>query len=73
MFARIVYYIRSETLGLFVGEAMGLGFFECHIADGSLTSEDAVPIQFLTEEEAQGYLDSWSGGQGDCFVEEGIG
>lgn len=73
MFARIVYYIRSESLGRFVGECMGLGFFECHIEDGTLDPEKETPIQFLTEEEAQKYLDSWVGGVGDCFVEEGIG
>lgn len=73
MFARIVYYIRSETLGLFVGEMMGLGFFTCHVESGLLTGEDYMPIQFFTEEEAQTYLDLWIGGKGDCFVEEGIG
>lgn len=72
MFARIVYYIRSESLGLFVGQCMGMGFFECHIEDGTVAPEEA-PIQFETEETAQVYLESWSGGIGDCFVEEGIG
>jgi len=51
---------------------MCLGFFECHIEDGTLSPEEA-PAQFLIEEEAQEYLDNWVGGQGDCFVEEGIG
>lgn len=72
MFARIVYYIRSESLGLFVGQCMGLGFFECHIED-EIVAPDEVPIKFVSKEEAQAYLDSWSGGIGDCFVEEGIG
>jgi len=73
MFARIVYYIHSESLGLFVGQCMGLGFFECHIEDGTLDPEAEAPIQFESEEIAQAYLDSWSGGAGDCFVEKGIG
>lgn len=72
MFARIVYYIRSDSLGLFVGQFMGLGFFECHTVDGTCCPEEE-PIQFESEEIAQAYLDSWSGGVGDCFVEEGIG
>ena len=72
MFARIVYYIRSETLGLFMGEYTGFAFFESYKEDG-LLFEDAEPAQFETEEEAQEYLNSWIGGAGDCFVEEGIG
>lgn len=72
MFARIVFYIRSESSGRFVGHCMGLGFFECHIEDGTVSPEEE-PIPFGTEEEAQMYLDSWIGGVADCFVEEGIG
>jgi len=72
MFARIVYYIRSTPMGRFVGECMGLAFFECHIEDGTLSPKEE-PVQFESEEQAQVFLDSWTGGAGDCFVEEGIG
>jgi len=72
MVATIVYYIRSKSLGLFVGECLGLGFYEAHIKDGTLSKEEK-PIEFATREEAEAYLNSWTGGRADCFVEEGIG
>ena len=74
MIARVVYYICSETMGRFVGQCMGLGFFE-RLFDDAPFSEDGIPepIQFYEEEEAEEFLDSWKGGRGDCFVEEGIG
>jgi len=72
MIARVVYYIRSKSLGLFMGEFLGMGFFECHKEDGTLSPQEE-PIQFTSEEEAQAYLDGWIGGKADCFVEEGIG
>ncbi len=72
MIAKVVYYIRSESLGLFMGECLGFGFFEYHKQDGTLPP-DLQPVQFEDEEVAQAYLDSWAEGPGDCFVEEGIG
>lgn len=71
MIARIVYYIRSKSLGRFIGECLGMGFFETHM--GNDCSPEEEPVQFETEEIAQAYLNSWTGGQADCFVEEGIG
>lgn len=55
------YFIKDKELGLFVGECMGLGFFEAHIKDGTLSPEEK-PIPFDTEQQAQDFLDSWSGG-----------
>lgn len=71
MIARTAWYIRSESQGLFVGECLGLGFFEAHIKDGTL-SPNEKPLSFDSKEEAEAYLNSWVGGKADCFVEEGI-
>jgi len=48
---------------------MGLGFFESSIEEGECDPREK-PIEFPTKEEAQKFLDSWSGGPSDCFVSE---
>jgi hypothetical protein len=60
-------YIRSKSNGRFIGEFLGLGFFESSIEDGDC-SPNEEPIEFPSVEEAQTFLDSWSGGPSDCFV-----
>ena len=54
------FYIKDPELGLFVGECLGLGFYEAH--KGEDISNEEQPIPFNSKEEAQKYLDSWSGG-----------
>lgn len=61
-------YIRSKELGRFIGAFIGLGLFEFHIQDGQCSPEER-PIEFESEVEAQRYLDSWTGGKADCYVE----
>lgn len=61
-------YIRSRSEGLFVGEFLGLGFFES--SKGEDISDKEEPIEFESRDEAQGFLDSWQGGPSDCFVSE---
>lgn len=58
------FFIQDKELGLFVGECMGLGFYEAHIKDGTL-SPNEKPVPFESREEAQAYLDSWIGGVPD--------
>jgi len=55
------FYIKDPEMGKFIGECMGLGFYEASIEAGDCSSEEK-PIPFETEEEAQTYLNSWSGG-----------
>lgn len=62
------FYIRSKQDGRFVGECLGLGFFESSM--GNDCSDKEEPIKFPSEKEAQDYLDSWIGGPSDCFVSE---
>ena len=66
-FTKEEFYIKSKSLGYFIGECLGLGFFESHITDGTLSPREQ-PAVFNSREEAQNYLDSWQGGQVDCFV-----
>jgi len=61
------WYIRSKRDGYFVGECLGLGFFEVSIWDGTLNPEEEI-AEFLTRREAMDYLSSWIGGMSDCFV-----
>ena len=61
-------YIRSRSEGRFVGEFLGLGFFES--SRGEDISEKEEPIEFESRDEAQKFLDSWGGGPSDCFVSE---
>jgi hypothetical protein len=60
-------YIRSKRDGRFIGEFLGLGFFESSIEDGDC-SHNEEPVKFKSIDEAQSFLDSWKGGQSDCFV-----
>ena len=60
-------WIKSREHGYYVGSCLGLGFFQSHIEDGTL-SPDERPIEFDSVDEAQRYLDSWVGGSGDCYV-----
>jgi hypothetical protein len=62
-------YIKSPTLGRFIGEFIGLGMFEASIEAGDC-SPDEKPIEFPSVTEAQTYLDSWVGGPADCVVVE---
>ena len=57
----------SASLGKYIGECMGFGFFEAHIKDGTLDHREK-PAEFTSEEDAQEYLDSWIGGPADCKV-----
>jgi hypothetical protein len=61
------YFIEDEELGLFIGECMGLGFFEYHIKDGTL-SPDELPAEFESKTEALEYLESWTGDKSRCKV-----
>ena len=61
------WYIKSPDMGYFVGEFLGLGFFESHIEAGDC-SEEEHPIEFESQENAQTFLDSWTGGTAGCFV-----
>ena len=56
-------YIRSKSEGRYVGDLMGLGFFETTMED-----DEAKPAEFESVEQAQKFLDSWVGGPTDCFV-----
>jgi hypothetical protein len=60
------WYIKSPTEGYFIGECLGLGFFEND--RGIDTSPAERPIEFESQYEAQVYLNSWVGGCADCFV-----
>jgi hypothetical protein len=62
------FYIKSDSLGLFVGHFLGFGFFTCHIADGTLDPKER-PIKFTSRKEAENYLASWVG-KSDCYVVE---
>lgn len=62
-------YIRSKQDGRFIGEFMGLGFFESSIKTGECDPREQ-PIEFESIATAKAFLDSWSGGQSDCFVSE---
>jgi len=62
------WFIKSAEEGRFVGEFLGLGFFETD--RGEDCSPEEEPIQFSSQEEAQTYLDSWNGGKQDCIVVE---
>jgi len=62
-----IYYIKSKSLGYFIGSFLGLGFFESHIENGECDSRER-PIEFLSKNEAEDYLNSWIGGTIDCFV-----
>lgn len=55
------YFIQDEKLGLFVGEFLGLGFYQWHIQDGQCSDKEK-PIPFNTEKEALDFLYSWAGG-----------
>lgn len=55
------FYIKDKEFGLFIGEFMGLGFYESSIETGECSPLEK-PIPFDTKEEAQKFLDSWSGG-----------
>lgn len=55
------YYIKDAELGLFVGECLGLGFYEIHIKDGTLSPLEK-PIPFDSEKQAWDFLKTWSGG-----------
>jgi len=55
----------KKTSGLFVGEILGLGFFE-----KSPEGQGETPVEFESQQEAQSYLDSWVGGPSDCSVVE---
>jgi hypothetical protein len=61
------WYIKSAQLGYYVGHCLGFGFFESHITDGTLSPKEQ-PVEFESREEAQAFLDSWTGGSADCFV-----
>lgn len=61
------WYIKSKSEGYFIGECLGLGFFQAHIWDGTCSSKEK-PSEFLSREEAEDYLNSWTGGTADCFV-----
>lgn len=52
------YYIKSETLGKFVGEFLGMGFYEAHIKSGDCDPEE-LPTPFYTDEEAKTYMKGW--------------
>jgi hypothetical protein len=60
------WYIKSPSEGYFIGECLGLGFFEN--SRGIDTSPHERPVEFESQEKAQAYLDSWVGGSADCFV-----
>ena len=60
-----MFYIKSEREGLFLGEFLGLGYFEA----GSVSKNDK-PMKFSTKKEAQHYLDTWLCGILDCEVVE---
>lgn len=60
------WFIKSKELGRFVGEFLGLGFFE--LDRGFDCSLEEQPIQFSSREEAEKYLNSWEGGRQDCSV-----
>lgn len=61
------FYIKADDLGYFVGECLGLGFFESHIDDGTLDPCER-PCEFDSREDAQQFLDRWVGGGGGCYV-----
>lgn len=61
------YYIKGrDDEGLFVGECLGLGFFQ--IDCGVDCSPDEKPVEFSSRKEAEEYLNSWVGGKSDCSV-----
>jgi hypothetical protein len=64
------WYIKGrDEEGLFIGEFLGLGFFEISIKDGDCSAEER-PIKFGSKEEAQEFLDSWVGGPAGCTIVE---
>ncbi len=62
------WFIRSKEEGRFIGEFLGLGFFETD--QGGDCSLEEKPIQFSSQDEAEKFLDSWEGGRSDCTVVE---
>jgi len=64
------WYIKgTDKEGLFIGEFMGLGFFESSIKNGECSPEEES-IRFDSEIEAQTFLHSWKGGPAGCTVIE---
>lgn len=63
------FHIKSERDGLFVGEFLGLGFFEANKETGDI-SPNEKPVEFESRKQAQDFLDSWIGGKSDCYVVE---
>lgn len=60
-------YIRSAELGLFVGEFLGAGLFQkTEGVSGDVNEEH--PVVFGSRQEAEKYLQGWSGGIADCRV-----
>lgn len=55
------FYINDKEYGLFIGELLGLAIFEGHVSNNT-NIENLNPIPFDTIEDAQSYLNSWSGG-----------
>lgn len=60
-------WINHPEWGYFVGEFLGLGFYESHIKAGDCSPEER-PIEFKNIEEAQRYLDLWANGACGSYV-----
>jgi len=64
-------YIKSHTLGRFVGNYSGLAVFDkSFLIIDRYASGRYQPFQFPSIEAAEEYMSSWDGGAQDCIVEE---